>query len=505
MASSRSSLPVPPSTVNPKTSLLSDSQPVSQSALDLFEKLRRDAEAEFKIRKASKPGRGQAEAEQAPRRLSDDSPTDKPWDTHGAKAQSVMSMMSEGDDWQQKKAANMEWCGRYITFAKIGDTMKLRDARFCRVRLCPRCQWRKSLAWKARWYKAWPEIQKVAPKARYFHMVLTVKNVPVNELRATLQKMTKAWDRMRARKTFPGIGFVRATEVTISEKVVGEVHPHFHVLMMVKNSYFKDHNYMNAATWQAWWANALDITTSEVNKPFLRAIDPKCGVDAVADAVREVFKYAVKFETKKDERVNGHWRETFLEMDRQLKGTQATSLGGILRTVFRGEEDVTEDEMLGAEESAEEAEEYRQYVWRFDLRFYAFHKNIDKADIEEAKSEPKPKPDLNAPLPEPLLSSDTHRLDWELNRAVLADTRKASEDAERAQRAEERRLEKERVKLAKKLEKERKRETMRKQRQYAREQAKLERKAARAGATAKPSYDEAPAMLELTRQQDGKL
>lgn len=360
---------------------------------------------------------------QTPRRLSDDSPTDKPWDYHGSASQDIMILMSEGDDWQLKKSESMEWCGRYLTFAFAGDTMKLRKARFCRVRLCPRCQWRKSLAWKARWYKAWPEIQKLAPKARYFHLVLTVPNVPVEELRATILKMSKAWKKLVDRKTWPGIGFVRATEVTIEEKRKGYVHPHFHVLMMVPPSYFKGDNYMSAESWRDYWASALGMKADELTKPYIRAVDPKQGLEGTANAVKEVFKYAVKFETKKEKRVDGFWRETFLEMDRQMKGTQATSLGGILREVFRGEEDVTEEEMLGAHESAEEVEEYRQYAWRFDLRFYAFHKKLDASEVEQIKQEDGLRDEnrkaLAAPLPEPLLCTDGQRLDWELNRACL--------------------------------------------------------------------------------------
>jgi plasmid rolling circle replication initiator protein Rep len=440
MASSRSSLSLRAQTVNPEKSLPGDGQPLSRNARKIAKELRWKMRKELKQRLVVKPGSSHAETASVSRRLVDDSPNDRPWDMHGAEAQAVMSLMSEGDAWQMRKSEAMEDCGFYLTFAKRGDTMKLRKARFCRVRLCPRCQWRRSLAWKARWYKAWPEIQKVAPKARYFHLVLTVSNVPVTELRDTIFKMSKAWKRMVDRKTWPGIGFVRATEVTIEENRKGYVHPHFHILMMVKNSYFKDHNYMNAEVWQAYWASALGITTADVNKPFLRAIDPKGGVDAVAKAVKEVFKYAVKFETKKKKRVDGFWRETFLEMDRQLKGTQATSLGGILREVFRDKEDVSEEEMLGAEETAEEAEEFLQYVWRFDLRFYAFYKKIDKAEMEEAKYEAKPKPDLKAPLHEQLLCTDGQRIDWELNRAVLADDLRASKEAEKAVTVERRKV-----------------------------------------------------------------
>jgi hypothetical protein len=176
-------------------------------------------------------------------------------------------------------------------------------------------------------------------------------------------------------------------------------------------------------------------------------------------------------------------------------------LGGILRTVFRDEEDVSEEEMLGAEESAEEAEEFLQYVWRFDLRFYAFHKKIDKAEVEEAKAEAKPKPDLKAPLPETLICTDGQRIDWELNRAALADDLRAGKEAEKAVTVERRKV---RAKA--------KRDAMTPE---EKDKARAKRRAAReakAWAAMSPAEQEAAHMLELQRsllelerQRDGEL
>lgn len=356
------------------------------------------------------------------RRLSDESPDDSPWDQHKSYSQDVMCMMSNGDEWQQKKSETMEWCGSRLTFAMLGGNVhKLRNARFCRVRLCPNCQWRRSLAWKRRWHLAWPEIEKVAPKARYFHLVLTVPNVPVEELRETILKMSKAWKKMTDRKTWPALGFVRATEVTIAEQK-GYVHPHFHVLMMVPPSYFH-HGYMSAETWRDWWAKGLDKVPDELIKPYIRSIDPKQGLEGQAKAVMEIFKYAVKFETKKAKRVDGFWRQTFLELDRQIKGTQATSLGGLLREVFRGKEEISEEEMLGLDQTAEEVEEFRQYIYRFDLRFFVFSKKLDQDEvqsIENAEARRKErKCATSKPLPESVRVSEDKRMDWELNKACL--------------------------------------------------------------------------------------
>jgi plasmid rolling circle replication initiator protein Rep len=361
-------------------------------------------------------------------RLSELSPDDKPWDTHGQNSQNLMCVFSEGDDWQQRKSERMEMCGRRLLFAVEKEGRhKLKSAQFCRIRLCPRCVWRRSLAWKARWYQAWPELQKLAPKARYFHLVLTVPNVPVTELRETILKMSKAWKKMTDRKTWPGLGFVRATEVTLEKKREGYVHPHFHVLVMVSSSYFKGGNYMSADAWRDYWASALGVDPSTLTKPYLRAVDPKGGVDAVAAAVKEVFKYAVKgIEMKKDD--DGSWVPTLLEMDRQLKGTQATSLGGMIREVFRGEDEITEDEMLAHTDDPDfEVEQYWEYIWNFVGRWYQRSRilSTEEAATLEAKSEEieskmqERKGAVKAPLPEMIGADEATRTDWDLKRTGL--------------------------------------------------------------------------------------
>ncbi|HYX39841.1 MAG TPA: protein rep [Oligoflexus sp.] len=376
-------------------------------------------------------------------RLSELSPDDKPWDTHGQNSQNLMCVFSEGDDWQQRKSERMEWCGRRLTFAVSQEGRhKLKSAQFCRIRLCPRCVWRRSLAWKARWYKAWPEIQKLAPKARYFHLVLTVPNVPVTELRETILKMSKAWNRMVSRKTWPALGFVRATEVTIAEEE-GYVHPHFHCLVMVSTSYFSK-RYMTAEDWRAYWAKGLGVEPETLIKPYIRAVDPKGGVDAVAAAVKEVFKYAVKgIMMKPDD--DGSWVPTLLEMDRQLKGTQATSLGGLIREVFRGEEEISEEEMLAHTDDPDfKAEQYWEYVWSFVDRYYHRSRVLSQEEGEaiEAKDQERADRKERARAAEEVLKPDAAtKVEWDMNKVGL-ELLKLDATPQATKRARRRRAEK---------------------------------------------------------------
>ena len=74
--------------------------------------------------------------------------------------------------------------------------------RFCRVRHCPVCQWRRSLLWRAVMFQQLPNIQERFPTHRWVFLTLTVKNPPVTELRDTLKHMNDSWKRLIETKRF---------------------------------------------------------------------------------------------------------------------------------------------------------------------------------------------------------------------------------------------------------------------------------------------------------------
>ena len=93
--------------------------------------------------------------------LSDLSERDKPWDKHRANCDRTTQHYrgSEFSDY----ADRMTFCAEFLGFGFEGKDdgevqLRLRTARFCRVRHCPVCQWRRSLAWKAKAYQVLPLI-----------------------------------------------------------------------------------------------------------------------------------------------------------------------------------------------------------------------------------------------------------------------------------------------------------------------------------------------------------
>ena len=140
--------------------------------------------------------------------------------------------------------------------------------------------------------------------------------------------MNASWKRLAHRKDFPAIGFARSTEVTKSKD--GLAHPHFHALLLVKDSYFQGKYYLAQSDWTELWKSCLQVDYTPVVD--VRTVKPnkKFGADAVSAAVVETFKYSVKpedmFGTGTEE--DKAW---LVELTTQLHKSRAIALGGVIR------------------------------------------------------------------------------------------------------------------------------------------------------------------------------
>ena len=274
--------------------------------------------------------------------LSDISPADKPWDIHRAQSDEIAKLYELVG--YERYAERIRECSQLLTYAlKCNDDgeirLKLKEARFCRVRHCLVCQWRRSLMWRARFFKALPEIQAKYPTARWIFVTLTVKNCWLGELRSTLTWMNSAWQRLTQRKAFPALGFIKSVEVT--RGVDRTAHPHFHCLMLVPAGYFSK-GYIPQAEWTSLWQSCLKTDYTPVVD--VRVIKGKKGTlkgtleasnDAMAQAVCETLKYSVK---PTDLLADPQWLD---ELTKQLQKTRAISVGGCLKEFFS--EDDPED------------------------------------------------------------------------------------------------------------------------------------------------------------------
>lgn len=320
--------------------------------------------------------------------LSDLSSDGKWWDKKRLQADLIQAIFKDLAEFE-RLSHRMSECAEVLQFGEVIDTktgkssLRLRNARFCRVRSCPICQARRSMMWQARFFQAMPRIEEEFPSARWVFLTLTVKNCPVSELNATLKDMSKSWDRFVKHKEFKAVlGWVRTTEVTRSK--TGEAHPHFHCLLMVQSNYFGK-NYVKQSEWRdAWKKSARLDYDPQVNIKVVKSLDGD--KDSLHKAVAETLKYSVKPSDMIED------KEWFLELTRQLVKKRFVSTGGVLKDVLKsrsGRDDDFEDLVEPEPKKTEEVEtgKYIEFTWMSGKKKYIKSRTLYK------HSPPKPPPD----------------------------------------------------------------------------------------------------------------
>lgn len=217
--------------------------------------------------------------------------TDRDW--KGRKINSL-KLSSVYDDLAYKNVAErVGYCADVLKFRQTKEgRLKLYQTWFCKNKLCPMCNWRRALKHS---YQAGLIIDKALekyPKARFIFLTLTVQNVVGEELSATLSSLTKSFDRLfkRVRVKKNLLGYLRSVEVTRNSET-GEYHPHIHVLMMVRSSYFNKGDYINQKEWSKLWSESLKVDYTPVVNVKVVKPDKNKGLKG---AVIEVAKYPVK-------------------------------------------------------------------------------------------------------------------------------------------------------------------------------------------------------------------
>jgi len=264
--------------------------------------------------------------------LSDLSPGDKPWDKHRKFADRVQSHYN-GSEFQAYSNRVQE-CSQLIGFGLTmqennSPKLKLKTAKFCRVRHCPVCQWRRSLMWKAKAYKILPRIVEAYPSYRFLFLTLTVKNTDITNLKQTLKQMNSGFQRLSQLKSFPAIGWLRSTEVTKGRD--GNAHPHFHCLLLVPSSYFGN-KYLKQSDWVSMWRKSMRLDYN----PVLDIQVVKNGSTPM-ELIPELLKYCTK---ESDMVADRFW---FLELTRQMHRIRSIATGGVLKQYLKELEEDPDD------------------------------------------------------------------------------------------------------------------------------------------------------------------
>lgn len=230
-------------------------------------------------------------------------------------------------------------CSTFLEFrlTTVND-LKLTNANFCKVRLCPMCSWRRSL-------KIFGQVSKVMDYVeenynyRYIFLTLTVKNCYGEDLRDTLDLMTKAFNGMTRRKAFKQAikGYFRSLEITYNNKE-NTYHPHFHMILAVDNSYFTQSRiYLSQENWTSLWQSCLKVDyTPIVDVRRIKADDNQ----GFGKAVAETAKYTVKADDFLIRDEKGNIQENLTDevvetLDYALHRKRLTSFGFIFKEIHK--------------------------------------------------------------------------------------------------------------------------------------------------------------------------
>lgn len=308
---------------------------------------------------------------------------DSVWDKHRLDTLIIQEMYAIECEFE-RYSERMTDCSGWLKFGfNEVNGLVLKQACFCRVRYCAMCQWRRSLLWKAMMYKTYDEIMQTHPTHRFVFLTLTVRNPKIEDLRETLQHMNKSWQRLKDRKEFiSGVeGWVRTTEVTRPKDpkdkdkkykrvcpITGNTHahPHFHVILMVKPSYFGK-GYIKRDKWQELWADCLRV--DYLPQVDVRTVKPRkkgAGDDGMRGAIAETLKYAVKPDDIMHDSEDPKAREWFYELTRQTHRLRFVATGGLLKNALKADNELTDDDLIrtGNDEETEETDERRlNFTW----------------------------------------------------------------------------------------------------------------------------------------------
>ena len=273
---------------------------------------------------------------------------DKDW--RGRKVLSLkLADIFEDLGYKKSLVERVQTCGDVLRFIRREDgSLKLYQAYFCKNKFCPMCNWRRSMKYSYQTSRIVDEAIKQEPKGRFLFLTLTVKNTEGEALNSTISQLTKSFDRLfrRAKVKKNLLGYLRSVEVTHNESD-NTYHPHIHVLMMVRPSFFQSKkDYITQKEWSDMWSQSLKV--DYVPMVDIRTVKEKG--KGMRGAILETAKYPTKpikldIENKQvvDDLYNGLYRK------RQL------GFGGLFKTIKKqlALDDVETGDLVHTSDNAE--------------------------------------------------------------------------------------------------------------------------------------------------------
>lgn len=304
---------------------------------------------------------------------------ERPWKSHkeeGVRLDNLFVTAKKIDDSviTDNGLKSLEECGDTLVFLRDNNGEKrLHSANFCRNRLCPMCNWRRSL-------KMYSQVSQITDKilatrkARFIFVTLTVRNPDGDDLAETLDLMNKGFSYITSNsRTFAPAkkfkeslqGYIKATEITYNSKD-NTYHPHIHCIFQVRPSYFS-RDYIKKDGWIELWKKAMKLD-----------YDPSVHVETIknttSNAVAEVAKYPTKSADLLKVEDEEQAVQALIVLAKTLKGRRLITFGGDFAIVKRELklDDVENGDLIHAEQEAENFNPVAKviYRWRAEVGAY---------------------------------------------------------------------------------------------------------------------------------------
>lgn len=247
------------------------------------------------------------------------------------------------------KIKNFEECGTNLL---VNDEGHITGANFCKQRLCPVCNYRRSTLM---WHKI-HEIVGQFEENKFVFITLTVKNCKDTELQSTINHLLQSFRRITNRKTWQKnfIGYVRGLEITYNSKE-NTYHPHIHILAVTSAEYYKS-DYVDIHTLRKWWTESAELDY------FVQV-----NIEAVKDknkAVAEVAKYAVKMSSVLDSGISSQTLRATQVIASCIENRRLIATGGAITKAAQSLKiNLEEDENFDVWEARKSS---KMYLWNGD-------------------------------------------------------------------------------------------------------------------------------------------
>ena len=317
----------------------------------------------------------------------------------------LIDLNNEGKvtDWQGKKLKTIELaesyrrlgydnkyyrvkdCGTFLEFRRYQDqSLKLNQANFCKVRLCPMCSWRRSLKIYGQVSKIMNEIVK-NEDLEFIFLTLTTRNCEGQDLSDTIDNIFNAFNKMTKRVKFKKSikGYFRALEVTHNLNIMSDwfdtYHPHLHCILVVNKSYFKKPDiYITQEEWTSIWKDVLKVDYTPIVD--VRRFKDSNG-KGIEKSIAETAKYTVKSddyiirEDMTNEIIETLTDDAVYILDKALAHRRLTAFGGILKEYHKklNLDDMEDGDLVNTDnEELREDLEYiiESYHWNVGYKQY---------------------------------------------------------------------------------------------------------------------------------------